>query len=115
MPDYPEMWQVMARLDGQIPQYGQAAFLRALSEALPWIQAERLEIAEGDQPRTVLVVRGYYRQAEDGEPAAARELAPDADADADADAGADAGAGQAASAPATAPDAPVPVPPGGAT
>ena len=115
VPDYPEMWQVMARLDGQIPQYGQAAFLRALSEALPWIQAERLEIAEGDQPRTVLVVRGYYRQAEDGEPAAARELAPDADADADAGAGAGADDGQAASAPATAPDAPVPVPPGGAT
>ena len=86
VPDYPEMWQVMARLDGQIPQYGQAAFLRALSEALPWIQAERLEIAEGDQPRVVLVVRGYYRQAEDG--AADAQAAPGADAPVDPGVGA---------------------------
>ena len=107
VPDYPEMWQVMARLDGQIPQYGQAAFLRALSEALPWIQAERLEIAEGDQPRVVLVVRGYYRQADAEEPAAAPELAPDAETGADD--------GHAAATPAIAPDAPVPVPPGRAT
>ena len=107
VPDYPEMWQVMARLDGQIPQYGQAAFLRALSEALPWIQAERLEIADGDQPRTVLEVRGYYRQAVAEEPTAAPELAPDAETGADD--------GHAAATPATAPDAPAPVPPGGAT
>ena len=63
VPGYPDMWQVMARLDGQLPQYGHADFLRSLSEGLPWIQAERLEISEGDSARVVLVVRGYYRRA----------------------------------------------------
>ena len=58
------MWQVMARLDGKLPQYGQAGFLRELSEALPWIQAERLEIVEGQPGRVSLVVRGYYRRAQ---------------------------------------------------
>ena len=69
VPDYPDMWQVMARLDGQIPQYGHATLLRALSEGLPWIQAERLEVGEGDQARVVLVVRGYYRRAAGSAPA----------------------------------------------
>ena len=77
VPGYPDMWQVMARLDGLLPQYGQAAFLRQLSEALPWIQAERLEIAEADQPRMVLVVRGYYRHASDEEPPVAMGGSPD--------------------------------------
>lgn len=66
VPGYPDMWQVMGRLEGQIPQYGHAAFLRALSEGLPWIQAERLEIAEGTPARTTLVVRAYYRRAAEG-------------------------------------------------
>jgi len=77
VPGYPDMWQVMARLDGLLPQYGQAAFLRELSEALPWIQAERLEIAEADQARMMLVVRGYYRRAGDEEPAAVAGDSPD--------------------------------------
>ena len=81
VPGYPDMWQVMARLDGQVPQYGQGAFLRALSEALPWIQAERLEIGEGNQPRVVLVVRGYYRQAGDEMQDAEAASAPAAAAD----------------------------------
>lgn len=83
VPDYPDMWQVMARLDGQIPQYGQAAFLRALSEALPWVQAERLEIGEGEQPKVVLVVRGYYRQAQAEDERTGADATPDAAADPD--------------------------------
>lgn len=66
VPDHPDMWQVIGRLDGQIPQYGQGAFLRALSEGLPWIQAERIEIADGAQARFNVVVRAYYRRAAPG-------------------------------------------------
>lgn len=62
VPDHPGMWQVLARLDGQVQQYGHAGFARALSEALPWIQVERLEIAEGAPARVSVVVRGFYRQ-----------------------------------------------------
>lgn len=83
VPEYPDMWQVMARLDGSIPKYGHATFLRGLSEGLPWIQAERLEISEGEPARMVLVVRGYYRRAA-------------------AQAGPDAGTGNAGAAPARA-------------
>lgn len=62
VPGYPEMWQVVARLDGQLPQYGDAAFLRAVSEGLPWIRTERLDIDDGTPARMALVVRGYYRR-----------------------------------------------------
>lgn len=71
VPGYPDMWQVMGRLDGQIPQYGNAAFLRAVSEGLPWIQAENLEIGEGTPARMSLVVRAYYRRAAEGPAAVA--------------------------------------------
>ena len=63
VPGYPDMWQVMARLEGQVPQYSQQALVRALSDGLPWIQAERFEILEGQPGRMTLVVRGYYRRA----------------------------------------------------
>lgn len=63
VPDYPDMWQVMGRLDGQVPEFGEALFLRTLSGGLPWIQAERLEIAPGKPARVTLVVRAYYRRA----------------------------------------------------
>lgn len=62
VPGHPEMWQVLARLDGKIPQYGHAGFARGLSDALPWVQVERLEIAEGAPARVSVVVRGFYRQ-----------------------------------------------------
>ena len=78
VPSYPDMWQVLARLEGKIPQYGQAAFVRALSEGLPWIQVERLEIDEGAPARINVVVRGYYRRA----PALAPEPVPEAGAEA---------------------------------
>ena len=62
VPGHPGVWQVLARLDGQIQQYGQGPLARSLSEALPWIQVERLEIAEGAPARISVVVRGFYRQ-----------------------------------------------------
>ena len=62
--NHPDMWQVLARLDGQLPAYGQAAFLRAVSDGLPWVQVERLEIAEGTPARVGLTVRSYYRRGQ---------------------------------------------------
>lgn len=69
VPGHPGMWQVLARLDGRIEQYGHAGFARALSDALPWIQVERLEIAEGAPARVSVVVRGFYRQSTAAQPA----------------------------------------------
>lgn len=63
VPNYPDMWQVLARLEGKIPMFGEAVFVRTLSEGLPWIQVERLEIDEGSPARISVVVRGYYRRA----------------------------------------------------
>lgn len=60
---YPDMWQVISRLDGTLPDHGHEAFLRALAEALPWVQVERIEIAEGNAPRVVVTFRSYYRKA----------------------------------------------------
>ena len=61
---HPDLWQVLARLDGQLPAYGQSAFLRTVSDGLPWIQVERLEIAEGTPARVGLTVRSYYRRGQ---------------------------------------------------
>lgn len=60
---YPDMWQVVSRLEGALPNRGHEAFMRALAEALPWVQVERIEIAEGDAPRVVVTFRSYYRKA----------------------------------------------------
>lgn len=60
---YPDMWQVISRLEGKLPAHGHEAFLRALAEALPWVQTERIEIAEGSTPRVVVTLRSYYRKA----------------------------------------------------
>lgn len=68
VPGYPDMWQVVARLDAKLPQYSDAAFLRALSAGLPWVQAERLEIGDSAPATLALVVRGYYRRAPSLEP-----------------------------------------------
>lgn len=70
VPDRPELWQVLARLDATVPDGTLAPFLRALSLGLPWIQAERLEVTEGRDTRLTLVARGYYRRpdAVGGEP-----------------------------------------------
>lgn len=87
---YPELWQVLARLDGKLPAHGHEAFMRALAEALPWVQAERLEVQDGDNPRVVVTFRSYYRKS----PAAAAEAAEAAAAEA-AGSGVGSGNGQA--------------------
>lgn len=70
VPDHPQLWQVIARLDASVPAGRLEGFLRQLSAGLPWIQAERLELAEArnDATRLGLIVRGYYRKPD---PAAA--------------------------------------------
>lgn len=63
VPDRPELWQVMARVDAVVPDAGAlAAYLGRMAEALPWAQIDRLEISEGSVQRMVVVVRAYYRQ-----------------------------------------------------
>lgn len=64
VPDHPQIWQVLARLEGQLPPFGQAMFTRTVAEGLPWIQVERLEIADGSPARLTLIVRGYFRRGE---------------------------------------------------
>ena len=71
---YPDLWQVISRLEGQLPQYGQEPLMHALSLARPWVQAERMEVAEGDTPRVTITFRSYYRKA----PADAAAANPDA-------------------------------------
>lgn len=58
------MWQVLARLDGNLPPSRIRDLVRALAAARPWVQTERLELQAGQQPRASLVVRGYFRAAE---------------------------------------------------
>ena len=67
----PDMWQVISRLEGNLPSHGHEAFMRALAEALPWVQVERIEVGEGETPRVVVTFRSYYRKAApaaDGQP-----------------------------------------------
>jgi hypothetical protein len=58
---YPELWQVIARLDGTLPEYGHKSFLRGLAAASPWIQIERIELREGAVPGFSVTLRSYYR------------------------------------------------------
>lgn len=60
---YPDMWQVISRLEGTLPNRGHEAFMRALAGALPWVQVERIEVGEGETPRVVVTFRSYYRKA----------------------------------------------------
>lgn len=64
VPGYPELMQVLARLDGRLPAFGHAAFVRGLSLGLPWVQVERLEVGDEASPRIGVVVRSYYRKGE---------------------------------------------------
>lgn len=59
---YPDLWQVVSRVEGKLPENGQEAFVRALAEAMPWIQVERLDIPEGSAPRIGATLRSYYRK-----------------------------------------------------
>lgn len=63
VPDRPELWQVMARVDAVVPDAGAlAAYLGRMADALPWVQIDRLELGEGNVHRIAVVVRAYYRQ-----------------------------------------------------
>lgn len=65
VPGYDGLWQVIARLDGTAPPSGLQAFIRILSDGLPWVQVERLEVTETrNDPRVSVIVRGYYRRDE---------------------------------------------------
>lgn len=75
VPGQPELWQVVARLEGAVPAGGLDRFLQSLSSGLPWIQVERLEITEGRETQLSAIVRGYYRKP---------DAAPEAPADASA-------------------------------
>ncbi len=71
VPGHPDLWQVVARLDAQVPQGRAPQLLRALSGGLPWMQVERMDISQGRQTQVSLVVRAYYRKpaAGEGDPA----------------------------------------------
>lgn len=64
VPGQDGMWQVLARLDGNLPEARIRDLVRALAEARPWVRTERLELQAGQQPRASLVVRGYFRAAD---------------------------------------------------
>lgn len=63
VPGQPGLLQVMGRVDARIVPFGHEVLMQALTGALPWIQVERIEIAEGSHIRLSLVVRGYYRKS----------------------------------------------------
>ncbi|KFL37064.1 hypothetical protein N788_11095 [Arenimonas donghaensis DSM 18148 = HO3-R19] len=63
VPGHPALWQVVARLDAQVPPGRMSMLLHSLSGGLPWIQVERVDISQGRQTQVSLVVRAYYRKA----------------------------------------------------
>lgn len=65
VPDRPDLWQVVARVEGGVPAGGLERFLQALSSGLPWIQVERLEVTEGRETQLSAIVRGYYRKPDE--------------------------------------------------
>lgn len=69
VPGQDAMWQVLARLDANVPEGRMPVLVRALSAALPWVKTERLEIQAGSDTRVSLVVRGYFRQADEADAA----------------------------------------------
>lgn len=63
VPGHADLQQVLARLDGKLPEFGQALLLRSLSRGLPWMQVERLELGEQTKSSRVnMVVRFYYKR-----------------------------------------------------
>jgi hypothetical protein len=63
VPGHPELWQVLARLDASATNLDLRPLLRALSDGLPWVQVERIEIGDGQPMRVAVIVRGYFRKA----------------------------------------------------
>ncbi|MBW8311784.1 MAG: hypothetical protein K0M64_07070 [Rhizobium sp.] len=76
VPDRPDLWQVVARVEGGVPAGGLDRFLQSLSSGLPWIQVERLEVTEGRETQLSAIVRGYYRKPDEAPDAAADATAP---------------------------------------
>lgn len=77
----PELWQVLARLEGDMSETQAALLMRTLAQAQPWYQTERLQLQGGATPRVSLVLRGYYRKVEGERVASARPAnLPSADA-----------------------------------
>jgi len=68
----PELWQVLARLEGDMSESQAALLMRTLADARPWYQTERLQLEGGATPRVSLVLRGYFRKAEGKQVASAR-------------------------------------------
>lgn len=63
VPEHPDFLQVVARLEGSLPDFGHKAFLDALATGMPWIQVERMEMSDTSGARVNVVVRGYFQQA----------------------------------------------------
>ena len=77
VPGHADLQQVLARLDGKLPEFRQAALLRGLSRGLPWVQVERLELGEqAKSSRVNMVVRFYYKRGAGDAPATAEEKGP---------------------------------------
>ncbi len=70
VPGHPDLQQVLARLDGKLPEFGQALLLHSLSRGLPWMQVERLELGEQTKSSRVNMVGRFYYKRGAGEVAA---------------------------------------------
>lgn len=60
----PALWQVLARLEGDMADVQAPLLMRTLAAALPWYRTERLQVQGGGTPRVSLVIRGYFRKGE---------------------------------------------------
>ena len=63
--DHPGVLQVVARLDGSIPAFGHKVLMDALADGLPWVQVERIELADAAGSKVSLVLRGHYLHRND--------------------------------------------------
>jgi hypothetical protein len=61
---HPDLWQVLARLEGNMAEAQVPLLMRTLSAALPWYRTERLQVEVGASPRMSLVLRGYFRKSD---------------------------------------------------
>lgn len=70
VPDHAEVWQVPARMDVTVPPFHLGPFLRSMTQGLPWVRVESLQVQGGQAMQATLVVRGYFRKpARDAGPA----------------------------------------------
>lgn len=65
VPGHPELWQVVGRLDANVPPYHLPPFLRTVTFGLPWRRAETVEVTDAQPMRMTLVVRSFYRRGVD--------------------------------------------------